>query len=86
MKTAHLPVVTNLSSWVDVILLTGAMSLPLHQTPPDILPVTQTNHVKAKNGSTIQITKWFHYGRPMEYGMPLYFCPVVSSFFFSLLA
>ena len=26
-----------------------------------------------------------HYGRPMEYGRPLYFCPVVSfdlSFFF----
>ena len=25
----------------------------------------------------------FYYGRPMEYGRPLYFCPVVSSFFSS---
>jgi len=26
----------------------------------------------------------FNYGRPMEWGRPLYFCPVVSSSFFFL--
>jgi len=42
--------------------------------------------------ATVQFITWVcytcitsFYGRPMEYGRPLYFCPVVSSFYILLL-
>jgi len=53
-------------------LWVGCPSLPLNGKA---LKGTPSNNTNQRPGLVL-------YGRPMEQGRPLYFCPVLSSFFF----
>jgi len=55
------------------------LNIPVHSWPCSCNPCRQCIRISGSNGAIQMLC----YGRPMEYGRPLYFCPVISIYLLS---